>query len=426
MAVYCTHRQLKDIYSQVDSFDTKRKIQGWVDGLTTADGGIENVYDTVLDIGFCYNTGLISELYIDGAPINKLAYNTVLSGTLDADVTADAGSFVMNSISHGIAIGDIIKIDNEYIYISSIDGVNISSTSPIAMRGLFNTSAVAHVDGTKVIKILDASVDIGDATSAGHDALCFVYDTDEDMAILVHNSLTLSNHNIESGEDFNSLISRKLEEASRLLDAKLNANLPSQMQKDKNGNYDAIISRTTGLIAVNNMIKSSGTNFELANMYLDEALENVDDLNSGKATLSWQKTGDSSKGVIKEIGTIEGALRPVDTRGRWNGTYDKFKIMIVTAGPIGTAKYSVWGKDSEILKGTALVTSEIINGDYQTLAGGIQIRFDSPSSTSAAVLSDEWEVEVHGEFEEVDNSTLNSVKMTRKGYKTTRYRNLEF
>ena len=425
MATYCTHRQLKDIYSQIDTFDSKKKIHGWVDGLTTNDGGLKDVYNGQTDVGFCHNTGLVTQLFIDGIEIKEISYNDTHVGTLDGALD-DGGTFTMDSALHGIASGDIVKINGEYMYISTVDGVTVTITSPGAMRGLFHTSMTNHDSGSKVFKIIDVSTDVGDEASAGHDALAYVYDKYLDLTLIIHNTLTLSNHNIESGEDFTTFINRKLAEASRILDSKLNSSLPSEMQKDKEGNYDAIIARTTGLIAVSNMIRSSGTNFELANNYLDEALENIDDLNSGKATLSWQKTGDSSKGVIREVGTVSGALRPVDTRGRWNGTFDKFKVMIVAAGAIATAKYSVWGKDSEVLKATALVTAEIINGDYQTISGGLQIRFDGALSTSEATLNDEWEIEVHGEFEEVDNSTLNSVKMTRKGYKTTRYRNLDF
>ena len=48
---YCTHRQLKDVFPQVDSFDTKRSVYGW-----TSLGG--NVY-------VAYNSGLITYSFLN-------------------------------------------------------------------------------------------------------------------------------------------------------------------------------------------------------------------------------------------------------------------------------------------------------------------------------------------------------------------------
>ena len=93
------------------------------------------------------------------------------------------------------------------------------------------------------------------------------------------------------------------------------------------------------------------------------------------------------------------------------------KIIITTGGVLGTAKYSVYAKDEDKLKNNQVVTDEIITGDYQPLSGGLQIRFGGSTDSSTANVSgtaDEWEVEVAGWAEEVDNSTVNSVKMTRR------------
>ena len=145
---------------------------------------------------------------------------------------------------------------------------------------------------------------------------------------------------------------------------------------------------------------------------------NIDALNKGGAALSWQTTGDSSKGVIRDISYTSGAIRPVDTRGRWSGSWDLIKVLITTGGVLGTAKYSVWTKSGDNLKDNQVVTDEIINGDYQTLAGGLQIRFGGSTDSSTANASgtaDEWEIEVAGYNEEVDSSNIKSGKVTRGG-----------
>ena len=145
---------------------------------------------------------------------------------------------------------------------------------------------------------------------------------------------------------------------------------------------------------------------------------NIDALNKGGAALSWQTTGDSSKGIIRDVTYTSGSVRPVDTRGRWSGSWDLVKVKIITGGALdGTATYSVWVKDAEKLgnqEGTQVVTAQKITGDYQSLAGSLQIRFGGSAKDSVATANNEWEVEVTGWQEEVDNSTINSVKMTRR------------
>ena len=50
--IYCTHKELKRVYPQIDSFDTKTPIYGW-DATDTS-----NQYQA-------NNTGLITQLYFD-------------------------------------------------------------------------------------------------------------------------------------------------------------------------------------------------------------------------------------------------------------------------------------------------------------------------------------------------------------------------
>ena len=61
-----------------------------------------------------------------------------------------------------------------------------------------------------------------------------------------------------------------------------------------------------------------------------------------------------------------------------------------------------------------MVTTRKISGDFQPLAGSLQIRFGGSADDSVATANNEWEVEVSGWQEEVDNSAVNSVRMTRR------------
>ena len=222
---------------------------------------------------------------------------------------------------------------------------------------------------------------------------------------------------MEAGEEFSTLSSRIRANASRYLDAKLDPNLPKEQLKDKEGNFDYIIVRTTALIAATFMIRSHDPTSEIATALMEDAQGNIDALNKGGAALSWQTTGDSSKGVIRDIAYTSGSIRPVDTRGRWSGSWDLVKVKCILGGEFGTATYSVWVKDADKLginEGTQVITAQKITGDYQPLAGGLQIRFGGSAKDSVATQDNEWEVEVSGWQEEVDNSTINAVRMTRR------------
>ena len=308
---YCTHRQLKDVFPQVDSFDNKRALYGWKEVTT-------NKYAA-------HNSGLTTQLFADGEDLGAAQ-----SAHTD------------------------LNVEGEWFYNSAED-------------------------------------------------ITYYYSASDPNDKLM-----------EAGEEFSALITRVTANASRYLDAKLDPNLPREQLKDKEGNYDYIIVRTTALIAATFLIRSHDPTSEVATALMEDAIDNIDSLNKGGAALSWQTTGDSSKGIIRDITYTSGSIRPVDTRGRWSGSWDLIKIKIMTGGELGTATYSVWTKDSDDLKNNEVITEEKINGDYQILAGGLQIRFGGSADNSVATANNEWEIEVAGWQEEVDNSAINSVRMTRR------------
>ena len=402
---YCTHRQLKDVFPQVDSFDNKRPLYGWVQEAALNDFGSTSN----LNIWYAYNTGLVTQLFKDGVEITNLTSNLDSNKTLlNGNITSSATAAAVDS-STGIEVNDIIKINNEYMKVSAVpDGVTIGFS---ATRNLFNTHSIAHSDDSKVYLVLD------EGNYDASDYNWFYYDKDLDLCVLaMPDNLNPNDTLMQAGEDFSTLITRITANASRYLDSKLDPNLPKEQFKDKEGNYDYIIIRTTALLAATFLIRSHDPTSEIANSLMEDAQSNIDALNKGNAALSWQTTGDSSKGVLRDVTYTSGSIRPVDTRGRWSGSWDLIKIKITTGGVLGTAKYSVFIKDDNKLKNHEAVSSEVITGDYQALAGGLQIRFAGSADDSTAAINDEWEMEVTGWSEEVDNSQINSVKMTRGGY----------
>ena len=385
--IYCTHKELKRVFPQLDSFDGKKPIYGWTALFTHA--------------GFSLyqgdNSGLVTDLFKDGQDLSSYQKTeNYVDSTTNTDEAIDIIETQIDVVDGSVfAYGDIIKIDDEKMLIT-----NIASNTITVERGFLGTTTATHTTNTDVY--------IGVTWTEENQ---WLYGSDADEVLIYANTFNPADLLIEAGEQFTTVVTQYRTDASRYLDSMLDPNMPKEAWKDKEGNYDYIIIRTTALIAANFMIKSHDPNSELANALMEEAMQNIENINQGKAALSWQVTRDSSQGVVRDVVyATAGAIRPVDTRGDWFGTYDLIKVIITTAGALGTATYSVYTKDSNSLKSNLAISDKVISGDYQPLAGGLEIRF---AGSADAIQNDEWEIEVFGAYEDVDASTGKSVKMTR-------------
>jgi len=314
MPTYISSRDLKDVFPNLDEFDTKKPVYGWV-----VDSGSRFV---------AHDSGLVTQLFVDGKDLGSAQ-----SAKTDVDA------------------------NDEWFYDSAADAVYYYN----------------------------------DASSP------------DDLLM-------------EAGEDFATLKTRVMKDASNYVDSKLDATLPREQFLLKDGTYDYLIRRLTGLVAAFFLVKGKNPTSEVADALFEEAQMHIEDLNSGRAKLSFQNTGDASKGIVRKI-SVAGSLNIVDTRGNYRGSYDRLKVIVTTGGAIGTSKYSVYAKDEDALKNNLVIQTEVINGDYQELAGGLQIRFQGSADNSTATQNDEWEVEVMGLYEETDNPAIRSVRMSRKDFK---------
>jgi hypothetical protein len=225
---------------------------------------------------------------------------------------------------------------------------------------------------------------------------------------------------MEAGEDFSTLITRIMKNSSRYVDSRIDAGIPRDAFKDKEGNYDYFLVRTASLVSIYFLINSMNPGSDVAEKFLAEANFNIDQINTGKTKLSYQVTGDSASGVLREVVSPQAgnALYIVDTRGHYTGIYDLMKIVISTAGAIGTAKYDVYHGDSTGLKQNKAVDAELITGKYQSVGGGLQVRFSGSTDASTATVNDEWELECWGQYESLDDSpgSGTNTRLTRRGY----------
>ena len=321
---YATESDLRDIYPNIDKYDAKKSVYGWV---TT---GVSNFYKS-------YNTGLINVLFFDGI--------------------------------EGTAVTDDPNANYEFRY------------------------------------------------SEGNDSVEVYIDTGSPADMLM-----------EAGEDWATHKTDLLYKASRYFDSYVDASLPAQMSKNDEGEYPYLVIRTTAQICAYFLISAHDPENEDALRIKEEYEEILDKLVNGQIKLDFEKSADSSKGIIREL-SASGTLKPVDLRGSYRGgVYDKIRIEIETAGVIGTAKYSVWtvGNDKlGINKVNLAGDSEIITGEYQSLSGGLQVRFGASTPTctngatdnlmtASATLHDVWEVEVWGVGEEIDDARgIKSANLTR-------------
>ena len=211
-----------------------------------------------------------------------------------------------------------------------------------------------------------------------------------------------------------------MKNASRYVDSRIDAGVPRDAFKDKEGNYDYFLIRTASLISIYFLINAHTPGSDVAEKFLAEANFNIEQINTGQTKLSYQVTGDSAGGVLREVVTPANAnpLHIVDTRGHYSGIYDLMKIVITTGGVIGTAKYDVYHGDSTGLKKNQVVTAEVITGKYQSVGSGLQVRFAGSTDASQATATDEWELECWGQYEALDDSpgSGTNTRLTRRAY----------
>ena len=311
--IYCTHKELKRVFPQLDEYDQKTPIYGWV----VVSGSKYASHDS----------GLVTQLFVDG-----------------------------ESLGSAQSAHTDLNVEGEWFY-NSTDDV------------LYYYSASSPID-----KLMEA------------------------------------------GEVFATMVTQFRTDASRYLDSRLDPKLPKSQWKNSKGEFDYIIVRTTALIATAFMIRTNNPTSEVLESIELEYEKNIELLNTGKASIGFQNTGDASKGVIRDVTYTAGKLRPVDLKGRASGVdFDRIKVKVIAGGNgFGTDTYSVWTKDSDQLKNNQVVTAEKISGDYQPLAYGLQIRFGGNDEADIATANNEWEVEVRGYNEEVDASDLTGISMTRR------------
>ena len=143
-ATYCTVRDLKDIFPEVDSFDTKTPIYGWT--------SLGNSFYR-LD-----NAGLVTNLYKDGKELTQTMSSSIINSTAstgetigEAVVTSETSITVSDATDANIFPGAILKIGSEYLLVTAE-----SSNTLTVERGVFDSTVAAHDSGAAIAYVLDS------------------------------------------------------------------------------------------------------------------------------------------------------------------------------------------------------------------------------------------------------------------------------
>ena len=246
------------------------------------------------------------------------------------------------------------------------------------------------------------------------------YDSTSDTVWFVDTDASPNTKITEAGDDWATIKTRFRRKSSRLIESHLDNRLSREVLKDREGNYPEIIVHITALQTVILLLKAHDPTSEVITPFQEELNEILDGLKAGSIVLPTAISGDSSKGVIREVSVDPASdLRPIELRGHYNGSgYELLKVYIDSGenGIIGTSKMTVKGKDSDLLKTDTLIDSEVITGDFQHLGvGSLYIRWGGDDVTSAiTTAADEYEIELWGSSLDTTVSSVGSIRMTRR------------
>ena len=420
---YASQSDLKNYFNSFGDYDQKTQIFNWKKQLDLTAGETET--DSI-DLYYSSNCGYLSLLYFDGV---ECVAETLSSVGLVNDASFAQGDAIFTiDAGHGLAAGDVIKINAEYMYIT-----NVSTNNLTVVRGLFNNPPVDHAADSIVYSLADLSTYAqGSTAAAAVTPLKFYYDSDLDLVVLfVDGGATggadPSDHVVEGGVDFSTFADQQLVNASmelnNLLDARFQMPLPKSTQIKEGAasgltpEYDPIIIKATCYLAAANLIRAKDPMSEEAQFFMDmltnaEGTGIVDKLNAGQIKLSFEIDNKDSQGSIREI-TRSGSMYLVETEGEFyggNNGYDLLRITCTTGGAYGVAKCKVEYYGNDKLFGQE-ETDNIVTGTLDNWGGlnGIQVRFQGSSMTA----DDQWEVEVYNEGMEETNSVTRNISLYR-------------
>ena len=409
---YASQSDLEMYYPAYSQFDVKRQVFGWALGRDNFDA-------SSLDLYYAHNVGLVTQLYWDGLEVDKITFPSAHHTLTDETLSATDTTLTVN-VGHGLAVRDIIRIDNEYMLVTSV------STNDLTIeRGQVGTPGSIHADDSQLYLVVDRSeiTAVGAVTTA---ALAFVYDSEMDLCLLITVAQDPNDYIVEAGIDnatyFDQMLVNASMELNNLLDRRYPTPIPKYTQYDANTThvsstpeFDAIIVKSTCYLCVANLLRTNSRQEEAD--YYNNLVTNmdgsglVDRLNKGEYKLSYEVDSDDSQGKVRSI-TKAGSMDIIETGGAYAGeAFDLLRITCTTGGAYGVAIVKVEYYGSDKLFGSEK-TDIKVTGGLQSIHGGFYCRFQGSSMTA----DDLWEVEVYSETRKISNAESGAIQLTRRGY----------
>ena len=306
--------------------------------------------------------------------------------------------------------------ENDLQYIEpNINNYNLRRVVPSDWQSsgtadLYNLYSAGYVDqlfkdGEEMTKVTDTPNAEDEFNYAASTGVLQFYQENSSTSIL--NSLV-----IESGRDWNDTKVEAVRKASdfvrNVLPVPIYPRKGVGVASSTGNNYPEIVVRSTAIIACADLIRpfDKDKGDELMAMAMNpEGTGYLDMIRKGEIALSQDEGLAKNSGIIREVsinGSTTGSI--IDVRGRPTVLWDVIKILITTAGTFtssnaSTVKYATYVGDDTGLKIDESTDPEIIDGGFQDVGHGMQVRF----SPGVYTLNDEWEMEVSGEL---DSRTL--------------------
>ena len=163
--------------------------------------------------------------------------------------------------------------------------------------------------------------------------------------------------------------------------------------------HDFIVVRINAILACADLVRSQDPEKadEIEAMALNDDGTGLLDKLKRREYVLWNETSFASeKGAIVEIslnGSTTGYIEDIKLNGPPGVDYDEVRVVISTGGTfaVGTSSpvyYDVYVKNDSGLRMNKVVDAEQVNGNYQSLAYGAQIRFQA----GVFVANDEWSI----------------------------------
>ena len=302
-------------------------------------------------------------------------------------------AFCNNTTDLQAVIADIDAYDRKRVL-----SPNWATTDTSNLYRLAGTGSISQL----FVDSVEASM-VSDTPNADNEAN-YSSSTDIVQYFLSSSSVSALNAKVfEAGQDWDSLKTTVCKEQADRIRSYINRPIykrnNSTYQGASDRDYDFIVIRINAILACADLIRSQDP--ERASVIEAQATNPegtglLDKLKKKEYSLWNESTFKSESGVIKEVsinGSTTGYIEDLKMHGPPFTDYDEVRLVISTGGTFtpGTnspVKYDVFVKNSEGLRLQKVVDAETVNGDYQSLAYGAQVRLQA----GVYVASDEWSI----------------------------------